>query len=268
MTLKQVVLGVISFSVLLVVSISLITSWNEPQVASRLQLYQTDLLLQATEWEGSGFPPEDVNQLRSVLLGKTPLKTAVDQYEKVQKEAQTSIDRLNARLDRGLATVDQGDPNLGKLQTTLAQQQQLLGQLSLRLGILRSQQDDTATAYQLWQELQTSEVASQPLAQTAQTLIDLYESSVEVSTQPVIFPNTRIILESNLDGWFRNRALEKFYEVDGQDAARLDLLKAEHSTAEATLVKLMVIGVLPGVAAVLGTVLLIALLIQWRLRGY
>ena len=50
-TLRRVVLVVITLLVSAIMGSALIASWNEPQVASRLELYQTDLLLQATAWE-------------------------------------------------------------------------------------------------------------------------------------------------------------------------------------------------------------------------
>ena len=56
MTLKRIVLSILTFIVILVMGESLISSLGEPQVGNQLQLYQTDLLVQASEWNGSGLP--------------------------------------------------------------------------------------------------------------------------------------------------------------------------------------------------------------------
>ena len=58
---------------------------HEPQVASRLELYQTDLLLQASAWQGADLPPQQVGQVRQLLLGADPLATAADSYGEVRQ---------------------------------------------------------------------------------------------------------------------------------------------------------------------------------------
>ena len=47
--LKRLILVVLTVAVLLQVSLSLVESWSKPQIQSRLELYQTNLLLHATE---------------------------------------------------------------------------------------------------------------------------------------------------------------------------------------------------------------------------
>jgi len=54
--LKRIFLVLVTALVGLVVIQSLVNSWNEPQVANQLQLYQTDLLLESTAWQGEGIP--------------------------------------------------------------------------------------------------------------------------------------------------------------------------------------------------------------------
>ncbi|MEL6454806.1 MAG: CPBP family intramembrane glutamate endopeptidase, partial [Cyanobacteria bacterium J06623_5] len=73
MTLKRIVLSVLTLLVALVMGNSLISSLGEPQVANQLQLYQTDLLVQASEWEGSGLPAAEVQQFRQAVFGKDAL---------------------------------------------------------------------------------------------------------------------------------------------------------------------------------------------------
>ena len=49
MTLKQIFAALLSAFVTLNLVILLLGSWQQPQIQSRLELYQTDLLLHATE---------------------------------------------------------------------------------------------------------------------------------------------------------------------------------------------------------------------------
>ena len=46
MTLKRIVLSILTLIVSLELGASLITSFNQPQVGNQLQLYQTDMLVQ------------------------------------------------------------------------------------------------------------------------------------------------------------------------------------------------------------------------------
>lgn len=56
LSLKRLVLIVLTALVGLVLVQSLLSSWAEPQVASQLQLRQTDLLLEGSAWKGRACP--------------------------------------------------------------------------------------------------------------------------------------------------------------------------------------------------------------------
>lgn len=51
MKLKQIILSILTFISILYVTLSLLGSWSQPQIQSRLELYQTNLILQASEWQ-------------------------------------------------------------------------------------------------------------------------------------------------------------------------------------------------------------------------
>ncbi len=67
MSLKRVVLSILTGLVALVVASSLYESFSQPQVAGQLQLYQSDLLLQASEWDE--LKSDEFKQLGDALLG-------------------------------------------------------------------------------------------------------------------------------------------------------------------------------------------------------
>ncbi len=53
MTAKRIFLGLLTLVAAASVVLSLFESWNQPQFQSRLELYETDLLLQASQWKGA-----------------------------------------------------------------------------------------------------------------------------------------------------------------------------------------------------------------------
>jgi uncharacterized protein len=71
MTLKRVILIILTLIVLSLISLSLIGSWREPQIQSRLELYQTNLILHAGEWQDRTADESDVKSIREALLGAT-----------------------------------------------------------------------------------------------------------------------------------------------------------------------------------------------------
>jgi len=54
MGLKRIGLSLLSIFAIAFIILTLASSWNRPQEQSRLDLLQTDLVLQATNWEPSG----------------------------------------------------------------------------------------------------------------------------------------------------------------------------------------------------------------------
>ncbi|MEM9980101.1 MAG: CPBP family intramembrane glutamate endopeptidase, partial [Cyanobacteria bacterium P01_D01_bin.2] len=125
MTLKRVVLSILTGLVALVVASSLYESFSQPQVTGQLQLYQSNLLLQASEWDelaGDEFKP-----LGTALLGAKPLEAVTKQYESVRKEAADGV----VRSQKQLAAQDTSSSQLGKFKTAITQQQTLVDDIDL-----------------------------------------------------------------------------------------------------------------------------------------
>ena len=131
---------------------SLISSLSEPQVGSQLQLYQTDLLVQASEWQGSGLPEDEVQQFRSAVFGKDALETATEQYQEVRKASATGLARLQQTEAASAANEDSNQ----QLSATALAQQQLIDQIDLRLGVMQAQQAQVNKAIKTWRQLADS----------------------------------------------------------------------------------------------------------------
>jgi uncharacterized protein len=263
LSLKRLFLIIVTSLVGLVLVQSLLSSWNEPQVASQLQLYQTDLLLEGSAWKGEGLPPEQWPTLREGLLGQEPVATAQKQYEEVRETALESIARYRPEDSSSVSLADEANaakPLARRVQNALTQQEQLIHKLDLRLGLMEAYRGQPEAAIARWTQVSTSDQALAPDLRTADTLIRLWQDGP-------LTPADAAWLQEALDGWFEYRALEKVYLREGNEGDRAQLQALEQSTAQAKLVKLALVGGLPALGTVVGVGLILWLVAQRVLRG-
>lgn len=271
--LKRLILGAITLVVLLLLGSSLLSSLNEPQITDRLQLYQTDLLLRASELETiSG--AADRLPTKEVLLGKDPIGTALEQYQTVRKSAETNLKQLQERLAQSTGKLPNPDQGIAaaptepatpseqakQLQVTLRQQQTLVNQLDLRIGLLQAEQEKTSDALKTWSDLIDRSPAAAPTT-TAKTLIGLW------SEPPRLLPDAQQELQKSLEGWFRDRSLTRLYELQQRQDVLNRLKATEQETAQKTLVKLALVGVAPVIGGLIGVVMLIIAIGRWLIRS-
>lgn len=256
MTLKRLILAALTLIVVLLVGSSLLNSWSEPQISDRLQLYQTDLLLHATE-----LPSSDQPTVRTAIVGAEPLKTALEQYQEVRQSAQENLTELEKQLDQ-LATVPVREPGLlpkpaaTTLKPAIAREQTLLQELDLRLGLLQAQQDVPA-AIDTWQRV----AAASPKDSIAAVLTGLW-------SQPArLLPDAEAQIQQSLDGWFRYTALHQLYQLQQRPDAIRELEAAEQAVAQATVSKLAIVGTLPVLGCLTGVGLLVFLIVQRVTQG-
>ncbi|HEY9666646.1 MAG TPA: type II CAAX endopeptidase family protein [Coleofasciculaceae cyanobacterium] len=102
---KRLILVGLTILAIFSIGHSLATSLGQPQIQSRLELYQTNLLLHAAEWQGKATevakPQEstpDVKAARKALIGDKPFTSALEQYEEARKTAQTTQGKIVAKL--------------------------------------------------------------------------------------------------------------------------------------------------------------------------
>jgi len=105
LVIKRLILVILTVFAIGKVSLSLVESLGQPQIQSRLELYQTNLILHAAEWSSknldSASPPAstpDLAPARNAIIGKDPFKTAQDQYQDALKTAQTTQSKITAKL--------------------------------------------------------------------------------------------------------------------------------------------------------------------------
>ncbi len=303
MTVKQLILVIrrlilVGLTILAIinVSLSLVKSLGQPQIQSRLELYQTNLLLHAAEWQGKSTDTAiaqestpDLKAARNALIGTDPFETAQKQYQEARKTAQSTQSKIAAQLQKisssevaTATTSELAKPQLQyppvedspssslarqQLQQSYTQVEQLIDELDLRLGILQAQQGETKAAIKTWREFTNQElrdVVSAPsssLVQTAQVLIGLW------SEPPRLLPDAESQIQKNLDSWFRYRALAQLYQLQQRQDALLSLQAQEQEIAEQAILKLALIGGIPGLGGLFGLVLLLFLLGQRLFQG-
>jgi uncharacterized protein len=238
MTIKQSILSVLTILTAALVSLSLLGSVSKPQIQSQLELYQTNLVLQATQWQPVG-SDSNLTAVRDNLFGKPVIEEALKQYRKTRESVATALNRVEAQL---AAPIDPQetvvpDPNLPANRDRL---ESLRDTLDLRLGILQARLDDTEEAIVTWQALQarqSSETISNPTASLAETAIDLWDDDTVRSPE-----NARSQIRSGLDGWFRDEALERLYRVEKQTDALERLQVDRERLGERTAFKLILLN--------------------------
>ncbi len=294
MTIKRLILVVLTIFAIAKVSLSLVESWGQPQIQSRLELYQTNLLLHAAEWQSqnteaakSANSTPDLTAAQKALIGDAPLKTAAEQYREARQSAQTTQSKIAVKLQELSSEKQANASELAKQQkqfspiansSTSEEQQQLLQQsssqvarlideLDVRIGILQAQQGETDAAIKTWSQLvdgNSRDRLSAPnsaLEQTAAVLTGLW------SKPPRLLPEAEPQIQKNLDSWFRYQALTKLYQLQQRQDALLSLQDREREIAEQAILKLGLIGGIPGFGGLLGVVILLVLLGQRLFQG-
>lgn len=298
MTIKRIILTVLTVLAILLAGVSLWESWQQPQIQSRLELYQTNLLLQASQWQPQDKADQNLSSARNTLLGEKPLEEATEQYLAARKsaiknlhKAQAQLKELRSQPPSTPATPKPGSEIAPTTDTSRLRQQQifqqsinqlekLIAELDLRLGILQVQQGKVDVALKTWDRVgQGSRGAQEPrgrgeiqnslapspqppapdLGETANVLSGLWSDPAR------LLPDAQQIIQANLDGWFRDRTLSRLYQLQQRQASLEELEATNQAAAELALLKLAIIGSIPAAAGFTGLGLIVFLLVQ-RLR--
>lgn len=212
MSLKRLVLAALNLVVAALITVSLVGSYLEPQTQGQINLLQTNLSLQAREWQGLG----DV-ATRDRLVGN--VQAAITAYEEV-------------------------------LATPTLQNQPL----RLQLGLLYAAAGDRDRALDTWQRL--IDEAQGATRSSAEVLMGLW------ADPPQLLPDAETVIKNTLQGWFRDRALQRLYELQQRSDALTALASAEQNRAQAAFYRLALIGTTPLLGSLVGIVLWLVWLYQ------
>ena len=215
MTIKRLLLIGLTLLAIMLSGLSLLSSWQKPQFQSRLELYQTNIVLQAQAWQPEDSSDESIQTFQESILGANPKMSATKQYQEASESVKTSLEATNkklVKLQSSPATPVSAEEK--SLQKSIQQQEKLLAEVDLRLGILQAQQQQTDNAIKTWNQLQQSSNINSKYQETAQVLSGMW------SQPPQLFPKAEQLIQQNLDSWFRSTALEKLYQLQQSNSTK------------------------------------------------
>ena len=256
---KSILLSILSLFSILFIILSLQTSWNKPQEQTKLDLLQTDLILQATQNPETN-PDKSVEDLLQALVGDSKGQEiylqALSSYQEVlktNKSALTYIDRL--LIDSGASDSQNDLQTLSKLRQ---KKQASIGEITTRTGLLQVRTGDIQGAIATWQELTASETSTMTTnGLTAQILTGLW------SEPTMLFPNAETQIRRTLDGWYRQFALRKLYQSQQRSEKFPELTVQAQIEANSAINRLVVVNSIPLLGGSIGILVWLGLLIQW-----
>jgi len=273
MTLKRLILIVLTLLAVGKMILSLGGSLSQPQIQARLELYQVNLSLQVTALDTSS---ENLELSPQALLGETPYADAEQTYRETLEFAKNRRETLQAQLETlttaqgegsnsslSLAQVPDVSPQQQQLQESIEEVNGFIGELKLKMGLLEAKQGKLNQAMENWQGLQTEFANSrqfQNLSRVANILEGLWQDP------PQIADNAEIELQQELDGWFEYQALTRFYELQNNETRLASLQSAQQEKAEQALFQLAIVGGLPVMGGLIGFGLLLFLVVQWFIK--
>ena len=265
MTLKRIFLTLLTVVAIAISGSSLFQSFQKPQSQSLIELYQTDILLQATAWKADESADGNLKQLQTALLGAKPIENAMDQYKQVRNSAKKNLERIQKQLaqipPQSPQISEVVNPETLELEKLARDQQKLIAELDLRLGILEAQQGKTESAFKTWDELPQSTVIPLKYSKTASLLTALWKDKSNLQL------NAEEFIQENLEGWFRATALTKLYQLQQRQDLLAQVKTSTQRMAQNALVKLAIIATLPALGVVFGLAILIFLITQLLLKG-
>ncbi len=261
-SLKRIALSILTFFVIIKLVFALIATIDRPQIQGKFELYQTNLVLEAAEWKPTADLP-GLAALQTSLVGTDLLKSATQQYQTARKTDLQTIDRLKSSLtdlDRDPQSVEF---KAEQINQTIAAAQLEIDNIDLRIGILQTAQKQPKLAIKTWQQIAHAATASKP-KNIAASLIDIWQKSSNINANTT--PQIEAEINSNFDGWFRDRALHQLY-TDISDKSKLAQLdRTTQSTAENALIKLATIFTSRVLFGLGGVGLIIYFIIRFSIR--
>jgi uncharacterized protein len=256
--LKQALAFVLTIIALTPVVTALIFSVNQPQVQSNIQLYQTNLNLQAATLTTDADPNSEefanLKLIQTSLLGQDPYNTAEEQYLSAQKSTQKMIKELQENNELGT--------NSSK-KKSLEGEINFLKDLELKLSLIQADQGKLASARQVWQEIKEKsqfEPYKPAILKNALLLEGLY------SDPPQIAPDAEARIKRNFQGWFRYTSLNQLYSLENRQEDLFALEQQQSEVAVNALIKLILVALLPLTAGLIGVGLIVFLLVQFIIR--
>ena len=256
---KSLLLSILSLLSILFILFTLQASWNNPQEQTKLDLLQTDLILQATQIQETKLDnASPTDAIFQVLVGENKSQDlyaqALSSYQEVLKASKSNLTRLES-----LSLSPESETYEPQALSKQKQKKQTnISEISIRTGLLQIQTGDTQGAIATWvtvAELEGQSMTSYGL--TAQILKGLW------SEPTMLFPNAEAQIQRTLDGWYRKVALTKLYESQQRSEQIPELEQQTQIEVNAAISRLVIINSIPLIGGGIGLLVWLGLLVQW-----
>ncbi len=270
--LRRGILNLLSLLALLIVGLSLSSSWFQPPPQTQLDLFQTDLALQASRT----LDDPRYQDLARALLGQDVVQLALNRYQQTAEtyaERLKRLQRLNrlTQLPAGTEAETEGEATATnptalsardpELLASLQQLQTELDGLRLRIGLLQAYRENLEEARQQWQQVMDPERPAQLEShqkEVARVLQGLW------GTPRRILPDAEVHIRHHLDGWFEAVALQQLYRLQQRSDSLNALNQQQEKLALSALFRLALVAGIPALGALLGVLVLLGWL-GWSL---
>jgi uncharacterized protein len=239
-SLRRIVLSVLTVFVVLKLIFSLIGTIDRPQIQGKFELYQTNLVLVASEWKPTP-ELESLGALQTAIVGTDVLTAATKQYETARESDILAIEKLQHSLsDLSTGATDKKDEKALKIQTdlintTIDSAQLEVDKIDLRIGILQAARKQPEQAIKTWQKVVATSKQSTS-KNVATSLIHLWKQPVGIDKNTA--PQIEAEVNTNFDGWFRDRVQAQLYTDLGDKTELANLLQTEQVKSQNALIKL------------------------------
>ncbi|MDX2256070.1 MAG: type II CAAX endopeptidase family protein [Pseudanabaenaceae cyanobacterium bins.39] len=250
-SLKSWLLSILSLFSILFIVLTLQASWHHPQEQTKLDLLQTDLILQASQPAyDRAVQDNNSSQIAQLLLSDGGSQ---DIYAQALKSYQEVLKSNQAVLERELT-----DSSLASLDIPLKKRLHIVSELGIRTGLLQIQTGQRSEAIATWQNV--GQIEGQEMTKyglTAKILIGLW------SEPAMLFPDAEAQIRRSLDGWYQYAALTKLYEVQQRSDKLPELAQSQQVDITSAINRLLIVNLIPLVGGGVGLLLWLFLLGQW-----
>ncbi|WP_107666984.1 type II CAAX prenyl endopeptidase Rce1 family protein [Cyanothece sp. BG0011] len=272
MTTKRIILIVLTIISLIPVILSLIGSINQPQVQSNLQLYQTNLVLQASEFSGDNI--SEFEQIRESVLGKNPDEAALKQYKEALKLSQKNLTQLETNLEiinQQSDLIQESETTINsipifsatneqqKLQTEVNRQKEEIETIKIKIGLLEIAQGNRTQGLGTLDNIELLSF-SPSVHYTADILSHLWDD------KPSVLSDSESTIKNELNGWFRYYSLNQLYQVQNRNNDLVSLQEKEQEAAQKALIKLTIVAIIPVLGGLIGIGIIIFSLVQLAVK--
>lgn len=249
---KSLLLSVLSLLSVFFIILTLQVSWNNPQEQTKLDLLQTDLILQATQsvnQEKDHFAGDFLQSLISDGDPQDIYTQSLRSYQEVLQANKSALERLSQ---------DVSGADSQSISKQLQKKQNAVSEISMRAGLLQIQTGDIQGAIATWSNVKEVEGESMTsYGLTTQILQGLW------SEPTILFPNAETQIRNTLDGWYRQVALTKLYQAQQRSEELNNLAQQAQIAVDTAIKRLIIVNSIPLIGGSIGVLLWLGLLVQW-----